>query len=139
MSKIGDYHWSWLKRQRVPNGRKRLFLDDFDHLLMMRVWKIDERGSSENGDLFCFSLRHPCCHYYEHFAKNSFPKSIFSWGFPKHFLHQWLFSSFCLTNDLPFLLLILAELSSKSHGRIMNNFFSHWRISYVSTSVIKMN
>ena len=59
------YHWSWLKRQRVPNGRKRLFLDDFDHLLMMRVWKIDERGSSENGDLFCFSLYHPCCrHYY---------------------------------------------------------------------------
>ena len=43
VSKIGDYHWSWLKRQRVPNGRKRLFLDDFDHLLMMRVWKIDER------------------------------------------------------------------------------------------------
>ena len=83
VSKIGDYHWSWLKRQRVPNGRKRLFLDDFDHLLMMRVWKIDEGGSSASDLFLFFSPASPLLSlFHEHFAKNSFPKSIFSWGFP---------------------------------------------------------
>ena len=134
----------WKDRGRVPNEGKDCFWNDFDHLLMMRVSKIDEGwGSSANGDLFCFSLYITLVvimYYYEHFAKNSFPKSIFSWGFPNTYIHwQWLFSSFCLTNDLPFLLLILAELSSKSQGWIMNNFFPIGEFPYYSSRVIKMN